>query len=98
LQDLDFHDQLADAPVGLVELRGHRVARALLETRVDPGERPITLLFKLEYRHRDLPRDSINWLASQKTQNHPLLPTRRPALHFSARAGLACSRATGPCQ
>jgi hypothetical protein len=64
VQDLDFHDQFANAPLGVVELPGDWIVLALLEARIDPGQRPIPPLFELVDRHSDFPRDRIHWLAT----------------------------------
>ena len=94
MQDLDFHDQFANAPVGVIELVGDRVVLALLETGIDPGQGPIPPLFKLVDWHGDFPGHSIDRLAAQQTQDHFLLPGGRPALDFGDRAGFSSSRAT----
>jgi len=94
LQNLDFHDQFANAPLGVIELAGDRIVLALHETGIDPGQRPIPPLLELVDRHGDFPGDRIDRLAAQQTQDHFLLPGGRPALDVGGRAGLPCSRAT----
>jgi len=94
LQNLNFHDQLADASLSVVELLDDRIVLALLEACVNSGQSPIPPLFELLDRHRDLPRQVVHGLPAQQTQDDILPPTRRPAPHFGG-AGLASSRA--PC-
>jgi hypothetical protein len=94
VQDLDFHDQFANAPLGVVELPSDRIVLALLEARIHPGQRPIPPLFELVDRHGDFPRDGIHRLAAQQTQDHFLLPSGRPALNVGGRAGFLFSRVT----
>lgn len=70
MQDLDFPDQFANAPVGVIELAGNRIVLALLQTGIHPGQSPIPPLFELLDWHGDFLRDRIDRLAAQQTQDH----------------------------
>jgi len=93
-QNLDFHDQLTDAPVGIHELPLHGIVLALLEAGVDARQGAVAPTFELVYRHRDFARDGVHRLAAQQAQHDFLLAPRRPPLHLGGRAGRASSRST----
>jgi hypothetical protein len=50
LQDFDFHDQVADARLGLVELPLDRIVLVFLEAGVGARQRPVAPAFGLVYR------------------------------------------------
>ena len=89
VQNLNFHDQFANALVGLIKLLDDRGGLPFLEPGVDAGQRSSLL-----YRHPRLARDGIEQLAAQQAQHDFLLAPRRAPLHLGDRAVLASSRAT----
>jgi hypothetical protein len=98
LHDLDFHDQVADTPLGLVELALGWIVLAFLEAGIDARQRPVAPSFELVYRHRYLAGDGIDRLTSQQAQHNFLLAPHRPQPDLGDRAGLASSRATRSCR
>ena len=65
-QDLDFHDQLANAPGGLAKLCLQRIVLALLEARIHAGQGTPAPFLEPVDRHRYLARNGIHWLAAQQ--------------------------------